>query len=61
MKVKLNIDTISEKCYQGILSALRKQFGEGNYGEWELIADKESGQDDAVIEQYMKYDYDINS
>jgi hypothetical protein len=39
-KVKLNIDDLTKTQYYAILDAFTRQFGEAQYDEWELTANR---------------------
>ena len=44
MKLRLDIDLISEECYRALVEEFNKQFGVGLYDEWEITVE-----DDSVI------------
>lgn len=39
--IKVDIDLISEECYNFLLKEFRYQFGEGYYTDWEITAVRE--------------------
>ena len=41
-QVRLDIDLIPEDLYRLLLEEFRRQFGEADYSEWEITAEKEA-------------------
>ena len=39
-KVRLDIDTIPDTLYYALLNEFKKQGGNGEYGEWNITAEK---------------------